>query len=646
MKKSNVTLRGIVVAGDSRQEAEDNYRAVATGVSVKALQDKDNEFVILSNADSELTLMNPLSGDMNLVEASDLQNDHFEFLASDSDETVTTHYTLCASGCGSHIIADDTELMERCPVCASTLEDLSADDIEEALNAEASDEEEEDFDEEVEASDDSNEGVSTPLLVVAGSYNDAVEAFRSIASGEADTEGYDCGGLTIVADADSDIQYSPYNAEEAVASDAPEDFSVEASANGDYAAHWYMCASDECGVHVVASDDEPVFCPVCASGLIEPDEEDQQDDEVTASAEDDEEDYEAELEDVALAGDDEDEEEDEPDDEDDDDEDDEEDDDEDEDFDDENSMSVSSVTVEDDEEDFKGEASAEHGEAAASAASEPTPLESVSTDLLALASAQGELSVDQLEVAFAGDIAGESTWVAFHGGKPVATVTASGTSAQSEVFNSNVFSNLVHASASEQGVSAALEELGFKPIEASVEVDSYVQNEVASRVEAGVSDVRSNFEKSSSDHAARFEAALATAATGINKGFFDNVNNPVKGALVATMSSLGIRNPERVVASAFAKHNEQYLRNLVAKANEIMDYDVEVQNQLTKAVASTAEEQVATASAGEGEHLPIGKPVTSAKPSARPQEDAPSQEATASAGPNLDAVLGTLGRRR
>lgn len=660
MKKSNVTLRGIVVAGDSRQEAEDNYRAVATGSSVSAFQDNESQFVILSNADSELTLMNPLSGEMNLVEASDIDTDRFEFVASDADETVTTFYTLCSEGCGSHLIADDPKLMQRCPVCASDLADLSEDEIQSILAADEEDTDESDEDT-AEASVDEGdvEKEPTALMVVAGSFNEAVAAYRELAEGEKESRSFDCESGVVVSSADSELQYSPYTGEAASELDEDAEFSAEASADGEYAAHWYQCASEECGQHVIASSESPVFCPSCSSGLIEPEEQE----ESTAS---DEEDYDAALDDLeaeasdesedfeegdieSTSGDDEDCEDEEDEDlDEEEDEDDEEEDDEDDDFDDENSMSVSSVTIEEEEEDEMTASDEEEDEEdyeSESSAEEEQSLTSVATNLLSLASAEGDLETDKLEVAFAGDINGEGTWVAFYNAKPVALATASTSTVESSVFNAPSFGNLVHASAKENGVEKAFNELGFTPVEASVDVDSYVQDEVANRVEVQVAEARSNFEKSGKDYTQRFEAAVATAAQGINKNFFEDVNNPIKGALVSTMTSLGIRGADRLVAQAFAKHNDTYLRNLVAKAGEIMDYDVSVQNQLTKAVAGAAAEQVATASA-DSESLSIGKPVQTER---EREQSHPPQESTASSEqpqkPDLGKVLSTLGRR-
>lgn len=647
MSKSDVTLRGIVVTGDSRQQAEDSYRAVATGVSVKALRDDDNKFIILSNAESDLTLMNPLNGDMNLVDASDTLNGRLEFLASDADETVTTFYTLCSDGCGSHLIADDPKLMVRCPVCASELADLSEDEIADLVNKQN----------EAEASEDTtaetaeeSDGEPNAIVATASTFEEAAAAFRALAEGEVASKVYDCEVGRVVASAEGEFNFSPYTGEAANATEENgAELKVEASTEGNYDAHWYVCASDECGTHVVASTESPVFCPKCSSGLIEPEaaevaaEEQQAQpveasghvrlkpasvlDDVTAS-DDDEEDEEEEEEDLDEESDEDEDDEDGDDDSDEDEESDEDEseEDEDEDFDDDNSLSVASVTIEDEP---------------ATEAVADAPMTAVATNLLALASASGELKADKLEVAFAGSIAGEATWLAFYNGLPVAKATASSTTAEQAVFAGPVFGNLVLASAKENGVSAALNELGFSAIEASVNVDNYVQDEVSARVEASVAEARANFEKSSNDFSARFLAALATAASGVNKGFFNDVSNPIKGALVATMTSVGIRNADKLVAQAYARHNDVYLQGLLKKASEIMEFDVNVQNQLTKAVATASDEMSVTASAGH-DQLSIGIPV------AKQVQPEQRQEATASAAkkPNLDVVLSTLGKRR
>jgi len=116
-------IRGIVVAGNSLEEAQELYRAVATGQDAQALHDEGDTFVVLASASSDINMLNPLTGADDLVVGDGL-TEQMEFLSSDS-EAVNINYTVCTAGCNAHILADDSELMQFCPACASTLEDLT-----------------------------------------------------------------------------------------------------------------------------------------------------------------------------------------------------------------------------------------------------------------------------------------------------------------------------------------------------------------------------------------------------------------------------------------------------------------------------------------------------------------------------------------
>jgi uncharacterized Zn finger protein (UPF0148 family) len=606
--KRTADLRGIVVAGDSRQQAESHYRAVATGSSVKAFEDAEHSFLILSNADNDLDLINPLTGEMDLVAASTDVIERLDFFKAESagGAQVETFYTVCADGCGSHIIADDPELMHNCPVCASELTDLTEEEI---LAAATSGEEDDDSSEgelddsgyDVEASEDSDaETFEDAIIATASTFDEAVAKFKQIALGKANSTVYACGdgktNLVCTSSAlKSDFRFSPYTGEKTTLLDGAT-FSVEASADeNNLDAHWYVCASDECGTHVISSSEEPVFCPVCASGLIEPEETVPQS---SLSSDDEDEDDDEELED-----------------EDDDEELEDEGEDDEEDLDDDNAISVSSVTLDADE----GDSS------------------SVSVNLLSLASAKGEMQAANLAVARVGAIANESRWMAFYDGSPIAIARARDTKQDSSVFESEVFGTIVAASAKENGVIRALKELGFTPIQATAAVDDYVAQEIEQQVAARVESVSGAFVQQSEDFSGRFYTAIAAAADGMNKNFFQDVSNPVKGALVATMSSLGIRNPERLVAQAFAEHNNSYLKNLLRKTQEIMKYDVAVQNQLTEAIAGAAKEMVVTAS----ESISMGTPVANAADSGFRETIKPRLEVVSS-NMSMDAILATL----
>lgn len=742
MKNPNATLRGIVVAGNSLEEVENSYRAVATGQSVRVLKNEEENFLFLSSADNDLQIINPSSGEIDdLVEATGDYENRLEFFASGSEDKVRTNYTLCSDGCGAHLIADDPKLMDYCPVCATELKDLSEEDIEQFLH-------EEEAMSNTGEQDTQKEAVA---IVTASTRDDAVDIFRSLAQGGTECKFYDCESSSVVTSSDTEISYSPFTGESSTEIEgASVEFQATASDGDGYDANWYICANSECGQHVISSDESPVFCPSCSSGLIEPglasaiatgedkdttienykavassddftsyqaeddsyfvtlsstafsydpvsgveiepvesfvghvessdepsvykcsnddcgiyvatascvgycpncDSEIHEEDlavessSESSSEEEEEEPYEEENEeDTSYSSDkykDDEDDEDDDEEEEDDDEYDEDDDEDYEDMDDKNSMSVSS----DDDDD-----SVVVNSVRLSDEPEESGLTTVQTDMLSMASAKGDLSGSDLDIVNLGNVENENTWMAMHKGTPIAKVTASSSKVESGVYHSAQFANVVHASVNENGVEKAFEELGFQPIVAEVDVDSYVQNEVENQVSARVEDVRSNFEVSSQDYSERFEAALATAAEGINKGFFKDLNNPVKSALVSTLQSVGVKNSGNMVAQAHNQNNADYIRNLIAKAKEIMEYDVNVQNQLTEAVSSASAPDTATASSSQGPV--IGHPANSPKSEG---DESSVKEASASAesrsvGSNkgsydVDSVLKTLGRR-
>lgn len=645
----NVTLRGIVVAGDNKAEAENHYRSVALGTSVKPLISEEDGFMILSNASDTVTLANPLKGTTDLVPAPKSVVGKLQFLSASSDAKVQTFYTLCSDGCGAHIIADDKTLMEFCPVCASELQDLT--------------------DEQILAAQEPADVTTEPEIVaVASTKADAVAEYRKLVEHEGAVKAFDCGQGTVIASADAVIKFSPYTGNASVEVETVPEFKAVASAPGKFPANLFICASSDCGSHIVSSTEHPVFCPVCASGLVEPDEdEDDQlgsptdavasvseskcdDDDEEEDEDDIEEDEESEEDEDEDSDEDEDDESDEDDEESEDDES-EDDEEEDEDMDDDNSLSVSASagpvgaapqgesevdkgqdrpdpTPGNDNPAVPGNPSApaqpdapiidkpEDSPAATASTVEPVEIikevevikevpmaqTAIATDLLkVVASASGELKAESLFLSFASNVGGDSKWIAFYGETPVAVASATG-SKHKDIFTTAAFGNVVTAHAKANGVNAALEEFGFKVIATTIDVDTYVQENIAEQVETQVATARSEFEQHRADLSERYRAALATAAAGINNNFFQDVDNPVKGSLVATLEQVGVRNAETLIQTAFASGNQDYVTNMVNKADEIMLYDLAVQNQLTTAIASSSQSKSGIA--------PIGKPAT------------------------------------
>lgn len=605
-------VRGVIVAANSRQEAEKDYHAVASGNAV-CLVSKQDKFLVLS-ANSELKLHNPITGKDDLMQRDVPESFSFPAVAS-ADAEIKTNYTVCVAGCGAHIIADDAEIMHHCVACGEKLQELDQKQIDDyvakqqegsasegdvapvtepaavAPEADATDigsgsGEQPASGTEAAAGDEVSEGI----VVVKSTITEAIAAFREVLQQKADIRLIKADNIAVAGDFKFDPRTGDALEEGAivVATASAKRFTAIASSNSpQLGAHAFQCMAHDDHV-VLSSDDAPVYCPACASGLIDPSEEEEDnfldDEDDDLDYDEDEEDEEANAASVAIASDDEDDEE-ESDDDYEIDLDFDEEDEEEEDDSEANASSKPGATMNTGVK-RRAEATARPGVDA------PVPVtQKVTFDLLR----QKFTGVDDLHLAHA-NVNGETSWIAFAGGMPVATASFKDSKHQ-DIFNSPSFHNIVLAAVQTSNSSDTLAEFGFKSVAASVDVDEYVAREVQTQVTAKVASETEAIQMEMKDYVARFATALATAAEGINTKFYKGVTNPVADRLSATLNSLGINNGEALVQQAFASGNTDYIDKLVGKTTQLMAMDVEVQNQMTEAIASVSN-TVSTVSIG------------------------------------------------
>jgi hypothetical protein len=641
MKRTRTPIRGIVVAGSSLDEVQNLYRAVATGQNVQAFSDSDDTFIVLSSTESNIDMLNPLTGSDDLI-AGDGLTEQMEFLSSASNETVDTNYTICTAGCGVHILADDADLMQHCPACASSLEMLDEDQIE-SLSA----------DEDGEGC----EGCQESAMASGATFEEAVASYRNLINGDVDATHIQVDSDVIIAVAGA-AEYNVYSGDVA---DVVEDYQPQileaiASTSDNIEAHHFICSSSSCTApHVICSDEMPVFCPSCASGLLEPedldyeeslsssdedDEDDIDEDDVDMDEDMDDEDYEEslsssedDLDEDDLDEDDLDEDDlDEDDlDEDDLDEDEEDEDEEDEESDDGMTLSVSSVRT------------VRRGRNRSLSSSTPQEFDAVDVSMVATASSKGNLEAAKLDAVYVGSVQGDNTWFAMYDGLPIAKACAS-TTKHTEIFNGEIFGRAFKAQACEHGVEAALSNMGFEDIQTQLNVPSYVQSEIESQVVEREAAMAASFQQDRDELHDRFSAAMALAATGISKGFFKGKQNPIQQSLITSLSAVGINNASALVAQAFAANSEEYHKLLLAQASNILSYNLETQNQLAEAILDSndvREESIASSAP-----VTLGRPV---------QVESEVQTATASVTSNqsskdfnslMQQALQGLGNRR
>lgn len=275
---------------------------------------------------------------------------------------------------------------------------------------------------------------------------------------------------------------------------------------------------------------------------------------------------------------------------------------------------------------------------------------------IAVMSDKGD-SPSDLDVSYSASIGGQPVWTAYVKGKPVAMAHKADCSDENkEMFDTPRFGQAVIATAKITSVSSALDELKFRPLKYSFSASAVIKN----AVERGVAKKLESISAEQEEFVDRFKAALATAAIGINRGFFKDDVSPLKEALCSTMRSCGTHAPERLVDRVFSQSHDQFIKQLLARASDILSKPVEVQESLSKAIldvnyqgAATSESSEAGASVSESSELvgglehrigTIGSPVATGVPETK-FEVSTSSGATDWQSKSKSVVSG-LGRRR
>ena len=624
--KNNPAFAGIIVAGASKIEAINQYRAVASGEDAQALRSADSKYQMVTVASAADGFHDPLTGNNDMV-AVDAKID-MASESSDLNEPVHAFMTICADGCGDVVIADSDQAVKFCPSCSSAIPPLSNEEID-RLSSES----------ETETTLEGPNG-HQGVIVAAKSFDDAENLYLQAMNGENVTGINDNTGaednvsesgadqLAFNTHSSCEIKFSPFYGESSVeqCEDVVGNFEATASEQDGETGHqgqYLLCSNDvDCGMHIIASNNESVFCPSCSGSLVDPadleemenvalanDDETIDDDEneayASVSESDDEGDDDLESESGSDADDEDEVDTDVSDEDGDDDEDDEDDDDDLEsesgaDIDDEDgnleSNSMDDMDDDEDGDDFDEEDAdlddlddLEDDEEDEDFDSESSNQEFKVNLLQLVASNEDDnLEAANLSVAHCGAIVGVETWTAFYKGTPVAMAKSNAVpDTVSAIFNTAKFGEAVAASARELGVEQALSSMGFQAIQPDCSVEVAVADSIMSEAESIKQQALASVDSTRNDMAESFGAALATAAMGINRGVFAGVSNPIRDNLIASLSAAGIKDPAPLVDRAFEQGSDSYAKILLAKATDINSKAPEVQNQIAESVSQT-----------------------------------------------------------
>ena len=531
-----------------------------------------------------------------------------------ADQTVGVEYVVCSSdSCGAHIV-HNTASLTACPVCLSSVEEPEG-ELDGELDLDAEDEGQdfdmEDDDLESESADggDDDEDDLSDLDLDDGEEDEDSEDDEDAADTDGDSPSESSDSMTTktavsFSRAGAQARYVQING---LGSSLSADATVEAE--------YVVCSSDSCGAHIV-SKSRAEFCPVCASETVDPD---TSEDESSVTEEKPKEEVETTGADKAaeimgnLGAE-------------------------------ENPEADKPAAAEGDAPDAGAEEKSEEDEMDAS--------ESTDIDALALVDDSQPDAAAKLDVSYSSNVAGASAWTAFYEGKPVAMARVADAGKNADLFDKPAFGQAALSAARQIGVKTVLRDLGFKPLVHSVPVTTSLSKMVEERVAAE----RESLSATAKQHSERFQAALATAAIGINRGFFKGVANPLKSALCSAMADAGMRNPEALVDSVFSRNFEQFSKIAHAKAEEILQRPPEVQESLASAVLDVCYKSESSSQDGAGLESKLSSIGVSVSSGAGAIQNNNKQQPVVTAGPqvstsssfdeDLSLALGTLGATR
>ena len=556
-------MLGILATGRTKADAVNNYRLLALGKGATMQVSESHNTAFVAQASGAESMFDPQNGDQTLVQKPEMLK-KLEF-ASHSSDRVEVEHLVCASGCGTHVVFDSPALVNYCPKCTSSMsEDVAADEedvVADNLDMDNEDETSipEDDEETSESGDEAEESEETPEEEATEDESSEDESDED----SADDEGADDAEESMSSE-DEPLVVVCSSLNEAIGLYRKHS-NKSLSGEGTVSAEYLVCTSSDCGAHIVG-DVSVSSCPNCGSATAEPSSVSESEEELeidTGISDDEDADEDSQVDPAEEEAEEAEESE------------------------------AGSCKASDEEEDTAAGDSEQNdigisdGEETDTeveeAPAEATPVDeesSESTEINVCDYIPESASSDDLDVAYAACVNSQSCWTAYYKGTPVATILKAQAGDNADLFDSPKFGHVAIAVAKQAGVKQALTELGFKPIRHEVSLSQEISRIVAERTEQATEQA----EQAVASHIESFEAALATALIGMNRGFFQGKANPLKAALCSSLSSTGVRSPEVLVDRVFSANHDSMLKEAVALAKEIMAKPAEVQESLSRTI--------------------------------------------------------------
>ena len=180
---------------------------------------------------------------------------------------------------------------------------------------------------------------------------------------------------------------------------------------------------------------------------------------------------------------------------------------------------------------------------------------------------------------------GDKSYLMFDG-KPVATMCEDSCSDEvKELYGKpEALLAALRAAIDEDGLTDEVNSnFGIKPIKLNIKASKVMR----ANLKEGYKAMASKLSESKNNYTERLTQSLSIASVGVNKGLL-NTSNAFKLAFVKQLTMAGVMDAEDVVNEIFAKHGEEYLKEIIEKAKELVNSDDAERNATAKLVTTAS----------------------------------------------------------
>lgn len=162
----------------------------------------------------------------------------------------------------------------------------------------------------------------------------------------------------------------------------------------------------------------------------------------------------------------------------------------------------------------------------------------------------------------------------------IATLSEAGAGEYKGMLQSEQFRMAVAHTIETEGLKKAIATYKFVPSKVTVKISKVV----SAKVEAALKDQKTKVQAGADTYAEQFQHSLDIAAAGYAGNFWRNRQDPLKTALIAELTSLGIRKSDKLVDKIFAMYSVAQFRDVISVARDLSKKPVEALNALAETI--------------------------------------------------------------